>query len=64
MTGAFDRALELLDLTLEDPRWQNRLVRDRSRAGVALRGHAARRAWIRDEPRGSGPLLPRLCRGG
>ena len=25
MTGAFDRALELLDLTLEDPRWRNRL---------------------------------------
>jgi len=25
MTGAFDRALELLDLTLADPRWRNRL---------------------------------------
>ena len=25
MNGAFDRALELLDLTLEDPRWRNRL---------------------------------------
>ena len=26
MLGAFDRALELLDLTLEDPRWRSRLV--------------------------------------
>ena len=26
MNGAFDRALELLDLTLGDPRWRNRLV--------------------------------------
>lgn len=25
MTAAFDRALELLDLTLEDPRWRKRL---------------------------------------
>ena len=25
MNGAFDRALELLDLTLDDPPWQNRL---------------------------------------
>jgi hypothetical protein len=25
MTGAFDRALELLDLTLADPRWRDRL---------------------------------------
>ncbi len=25
MMSAFDRALELLDLTLEDPRWRNRL---------------------------------------
>jgi hypothetical protein len=25
MTGAFERALELLDLTLADPRWRDRL---------------------------------------
>ncbi len=25
MTGAFERALELLDLTLADPRWRSRL---------------------------------------
>jgi hypothetical protein len=25
MNGAFERALELLDLTLGDPRWRNRL---------------------------------------
>ena len=25
MNGAFERALELLDLTLDDPRWRNRL---------------------------------------
>jgi len=25
MAGAFERALELLDLTLSDPRWRNRL---------------------------------------
>ena len=25
MTDAFDRALELLDLTLDDPRWRDRL---------------------------------------
>ena len=25
MNGAFDRALELLDLTLDDPRWRSRL---------------------------------------
>ena len=35
MAGAFDRALELLDLTLADPRWRDRL-REIARAREAL----------------------------
>jgi hypothetical protein len=34
-TGAFDRALELLDLTLADPRWRSRL-RELARARELL----------------------------
>jgi len=45
MNGAFDRALELLDLTLADPRWRNRLVeiaraRELLCAATLLGGHA------------------------
>lgn len=40
MTGAFHRALELLDLTLADPRWRNRL-REIARARELLCDAAA-----------------------
>ena len=40
MTGAFDRALELLDLTLADPRWRDRL-REIARARELLCDAAA-----------------------
>ena len=37
-TGAFERALELLDLTLADPRWRGRVLgRDRSEVGLSSR---------------------------
>ena len=40
MSGAFDRALELLDLTLADPRWRDRL-REIARARELLCDAAA-----------------------
>jgi hypothetical protein len=40
MSGAFDRALELLDLTLADPRWRGRL-REIARARELLCDAAA-----------------------
>jgi len=40
MAGAFDRALELLDLTLADPRWRDRL-REIARARELLCDAAA-----------------------
>ena len=40
MTGAFDRALELLDITLADPRWRDRL-REIARARELLCDAAA-----------------------
>ena len=40
VTGAFDRALELLDLTLADPRWRDRL-REIARARELLCDAAA-----------------------
>lgn len=40
MTGAFERALELLDLTLADPRWRGRL-REIARARELLCDAAA-----------------------
>jgi hypothetical protein len=40
MTGAFERALELLDLTLADPRWRSRL-REIARAREVLCDAAA-----------------------
>jgi len=39
MEAAFDRALELIDLTLEDPRWRRRL-REIARARELLCGAA------------------------
>ena len=64
MNGAFDRALELLDLTLADPRWRNRLS-EISRArellcAAVLDGGGG----IQDQPRGSGSILPRFRGGG
>lgn len=49
--GAVDRALELFDLTLEDPRWRGRLreiARGREALCDALRGGAAYGSTLED----------------
>lgn len=49
--NAIDRALELLDLTISDPRWQNRLkeiVRTRELLGDAILGGKEYKTSLKD----------------